>query len=476
MGVFMKFFKRIVLFCVLGLSFHLFSMNQDLALTTLQLPQHPTSEQIHTTYTRQALTHHPDRGGDTARFQILSAAHQFLTQPQSQEQPTETLTIEAPANTPKNRRSSDLTRFEDPTASHARTTRAPKPPTSRPPKKDSISVEIQTKEISTTLPKTDQSIQRSFEQEEQALKTKALVAWGATTTVTTIALALKLAAQHQEPNPAHVRRGMLGEVAGVATGGISTAVGEIGSKALIVGAVAAGAYGLKQLSNLVTAPLKHATQERKAHEQQLERERNANSLEQEKLLRLYRKSVEDSETMIKNHKDETERELDRINEQADEIRRQVDAQGRVVKKLDQRASQQGIATNSLTQALKKLQRRVEKNAEENKEDLQVAQALVAHSKKTDARLHVITKALQQLMRQQPAESDAALAIRPEDLDFSLNNSTEVFVPEDRNDTTSITSEANSDSSFLPTNRLSNEVHHVNRVQTKEKPRHCCGLC
>ena len=56
------------------------------AYTTLGVERHATDEDIKRAYRKLAATHHPDKGGDTAKFQEVQQAYETLSDPQKRQQ------------------------------------------------------------------------------------------------------------------------------------------------------------------------------------------------------------------------------------------------------------------------------------------------------------------------------------------------------------------------------------------------------
>lgn len=56
------------------------------AYETLGVPKGASEEEIKKAYRRLAAKHHPDRGGDTAKFQEIQGAYETLTDPQKRQQ------------------------------------------------------------------------------------------------------------------------------------------------------------------------------------------------------------------------------------------------------------------------------------------------------------------------------------------------------------------------------------------------------
>jgi curved DNA-binding protein len=56
------------------------------AYDTLGVPKGASNEDIKTAYRKLAAKHHPDRGGDTAKFQEIQSAYETLTDPQKRQQ------------------------------------------------------------------------------------------------------------------------------------------------------------------------------------------------------------------------------------------------------------------------------------------------------------------------------------------------------------------------------------------------------
>lgn len=272
----MKFFKRIVIFSMLGFSCHIFSMSP------LTPPRKPTGlpsvkrhDDLHDLENRAATSVSQPSGPGSS---VDSRAQQASITPTTNDSKA---TLKKQLKEAERGFDQIIQELE---LNHIRRQVYAEP---------QARTEGPNENFDQKLKKADAELKES----QQRNKERVLFAWGAGATATTALFAFKLYGQYAQPNPMQMHRGILDDAAGaagaVASGGISTAISEIGSKAMILATACAAAFGLNALRGLVRDPLKHAEKKDEMHADEIEARSAAHRKAMDKQSEVHRKAVEE---------------------------------------------------------------------------------------------------------------------------------------------------------------------------------------